>query len=348
MPFDSVFQLRNQPVGIVSNPLLIAEIACAHEGDESICRQLIDAACEADCDAIQLQIFRADQQVQLNHPLRPLLDKLELDDNQWDRLFDQARSTGKIVSAFVYDEPSLELALRFLPDLLKLNSSDLNNRPMLQKAGQSQIPISLGTGASKLEEIQWGLEILEQAAARRVILMHGVQDFPTQLPDSRITRINLFRKFWELPIGYADHTDGADPLAQCIDLVALGQGASVIEKHITMDRSKKLTDYQASLEPDTWKSFAQRIRSAAASLRESRPIGLTESDLRYRKFQKKYAFALKDISAGQTLSLDDFVFLRSEREGLQYAQIESIVGSAAPGALGNQTLVPTSWLSAIE
>ncbi|MEO0445093.1 MAG: N-acetylneuraminate synthase family protein [Verrucomicrobiota bacterium] len=229
-PFQATFSIGDHLVGSPANPLLIAEIACAHGGDEEECLNLIQAAAESGADAIQLQVFRAAHQVPPSHKLRPLLESLELSDSSWESLFRAAQATGKIISAFVYDEPSLELALQFDPALLKLNSADLNYVPMLEGAGQSGIPISLGTGASTLEEIKEGLRILREAGAERVLLMHGVQDFPTQIPDARLTRIGLLRKTWNLPMGYADHTEGDAKLAPWMDLLALGQGASVLEK----------------------------------------------------------------------------------------------------------------------
>ena len=92
------------------------------------------------------------------------------------------------------------------------------------------------------------------------------------------------------PIGFADHTDGSNKLAKYIDLIAMGMGASVLEKHLTLDRQAKKTDYQASLDPVAWSEYAKTIRRAAPALSGDAPEILTMSDERYRKFQKKPHF----------------------------------------------------------
>jgi sialic acid synthase SpsE len=116
--------------------------------------------------------------------------------------------------------------------------------------------------------------------------MHGVQDFPTAVADARLMRLGLLRQTFGLPIGYGDHTSADLPIAGQIDLVALGLGVSVLEKHLTLDRSARLTDYQASLEPKEFGAYLARIRTAAAALKDRLPLALTPIDRRYRQFQK--------------------------------------------------------------
>ena len=343
---NSSFSIADHPVGDVTDPFLIAEIACAHDGDLDECRQLIQSASEAGADAIQLQVFRVDHQVCKNHRLHELLTKLQFSDEEWKQLFDQAGATGCAVSAFVYDEPSLELVNSWKPDLLKLNSADLNHRPMLARAARTGIPISLGTGASSIEEIQSGIDILKEHGANNVFLMHGVQDFPTNVQDARLSRIGLLGQLWKMPVAYADHTEGDHPLAPWMDLLALGLGASVLEKHIILDRSLKKTDYQASLEPDSWKIYSQTIRQAALSLNPALPIRFSEADIRYRKFQKKIAFSAHKLTAGQLLEAGDMVFMRSDGQlGISSLQAETLLNLAVPHDLSAGKIIPVSWLS---
>ena len=149
-----------------------------------------------------------------------------------------AKETGLAVSAFVYDKQSLEWAIEWDPDILKLNSSDLTHRPMLEEASKTGKIISLGTGSSTKQEIDTGLKVLS-LNSNKIILMHGVQDFPTEIKDSRLNRIGFLRENWNYPVGYADHTSGDNILASYLDFVALGQGASVFEKHLCLNRKKE-------------------------------------------------------------------------------------------------------------
>ena len=156
----------------------------AHDGDVSEAKKLIDGAVFADADLIQLQIFRTNEQLSPDQPNYDLLTKLEFTDYQWADIFAYASQSGKDIMSFVYDVPSLELALSFNPCALKLNSSDLVNGPMLKLCAESNLPLFLGTGASKIEEIIEALSFLQDNGCDKVILMHGVQAFPTSLSDS--------------------------------------------------------------------------------------------------------------------------------------------------------------------
>lgn len=132
------------------------------------------------------------------------------------------------------------------------------------------------------------------------------------------------------PIGFADHTDGSNHLAQYIDLIALRQGASVFKKHITLDRKTKRTDYQAALKPEIWSKYSKVIRALAPSISDSLPEVLTESDERYRNFQKKTAFASREISKGESLTDSCIKFMRSDSElGILPQILDKVVGKIA-------------------
>lgn len=337
---QKTFLVHDRPVGLPGKPLLIAELACAHDGSVEALHQLIDAAAAAKADVVQLQIFRSNRQVPTHHPIRPLLDRIQISDEDWKQLFAHAQTTGLAVSAFVYDVPSLALALDFKPHLLKLNSSDLSHEEMLEGCARTGLPISLGVGGSTLEEVQSALRTLEKVGGEKIILMHGVQNFPTAVADARLTRLRLLGELFKRPIGYGDHTDADLSIAQVIDLVALGAGVAVLEKHLTLSRAAKLADYQASLEPAEFERYVQLMRDAAASLSDPVPIELTEIDRRYRQFQKKYAFAARDLAAGAILSREDVVFLRTaEGVGLSEHEFLALVGKKWVKSVTRETLI---------
>ena len=315
------FFIEEREVGLASCPLLVAEIACAHHGDFERAQRLIDAATDAGADVVQLQIFRASHQLAPGHSMRSLLETIEFSDEEWASLCDRVKKNGKMLSVFVYDLPSLELALTLDPALLKLSSSDLSHERMLCACGKSKKPILLSTGGSRMSEVESALQVLEENGANEVVLMHGVQNFPTPLEDARIQRIQALSYFFDLPVGFQDHTDASTPEAADTDLLALGAGACVLEKHLTLSRAEKLTDYQAAMEPEEWKVYAARIRSVAPAMNDRNIVGLNEADLQYRQFQKKYAHAVRPLRKGEHLSEDALVYLRAE-SGTGLSEIE--------------------------
>lgn len=140
-----------------------------------------------------------------------------------------------------------------------------------------------------------------------------MQDFPTKLSDSRLSRIRLLRDIFGLPIGYGDHTDSSLEVDPYVDFIALGLGVSCLEKHITLNRDSKKTDYQAALNPEQWKSYANNIRLAWSSLGDLSPLDLSSADIRYRQFQKKYAVLTHDVIEGSRINAQDIKLLRVSR-----------------------------------
>jgi len=315
MNFRQQIPLGRRTIGAGCAPYIIAEMACAHDGDATKARELVDAAARAGADAIQLQIFARDQQMPPHHDLYGLLGRLELTRAEWEDIYRHARASGLDVFVFTYDLPSLQLALDLGVDGIKLSSADLSNPELIEAAARSGRPFTLGTGASTLDEIADALHLIAAAGGRDVILMHGVQNFPTALEDANIARLRLLQRVFGLPTGYQDHTAADLPIARHLDLLALGLGACVIEKHITRDRGEKGTDYQAALEPAEFAEFVQLFRDAARALGDDEIHPLNESDRKYRDFQKRSIFTARDLPAGEPLQRADVRYLRAGKTG---------------------------------
>jgi sialic acid synthase SpsE len=310
--FNTEIRVRDKTIGVGLPPYIIAEMACAHDGDLNKAKALVDAAAEAAVDAIQLQLFSVSHQVAPQHQLYDLLCRLEFSASEWGQVFAHARQYDIAVFAFTYDAPSMQLALELGIDGIKLSSADLSNPEMIEAAAHSGLPITLGTGASTLDEIGEALYHIQRCGGRKVVLMHGVQNFPTAIEDANIRRIQLLQRAFQMLVGYQDHTDANLEVSKVIDLVAVGMGACIIEKHITLDRSEKGTDYQAALEPDELKRFVRYIREASISLGTDQIRPLTESDIEYRKFQKTSVVAACSIPQGAEITRDKVSFLRSD------------------------------------
>lgn len=290
---------------------VIAEMACAHNGDPQAARDLIDFAHQARADAIQLQFFHTDEIVTPCHCAYSTLKKIEFSHQTWESLCQYARVKDIAIFACTYDVESVVLAKNLKVDGIKINSADLSNPDLLQEVAATQIPFTLGTGASPLEEITQAVDFLHKLNCQDFVLMHGVQNFPTCIEDLHIGRLDALKGAFDLPLGYQDHMDAEDPFCHMVDLIAIGAGARVIEKHITLDRAQKGVDYQSALEPSEFKLFVQRLRCAQKALGKRTFLPLSESDLKYRQFQKKSIVAKRDIQKGDVVSPQDIVFLRS-------------------------------------
>lgn len=316
---------------------IIAEMACAHDGDYQKARDLIDVAVEAKADAVQLQFFHAPANMVAHHRLYGLLEKIEFNETQWADLCDYARQKKIDVFACAYDMPSLDLAIALSVDGIKFNSADLSNLEMIERVATSGIPFTLGTGASRMDEIGLAISTALAKGSNKFILMHGMQSFPTVIEQANIRRIYALTATFNALVGYADHTDGDDSFASQIDLLAMGAGACVFEKHYTLDRSLKGTDYQAALNPGELTNYIKAIRNASKAMGSSAIKPFNADELRYRTFQKKKIVAYASIPAGHILNRRDIVLLRTEDEGaLDATSLFSLIGKEVKQAIEAQ------------
>ena len=292
---------------------IIAEMACAHDGDVKKAKRLIDAAVSAEADAIQLQFFSRKDLMTPDHEVYELLGKIEFSPQQWGDIFAYARQSPIHVFACTYDVPSAKLAIELGVDGIKLNSSDLSNPDLLEVVAKSGIPYTLGTGGSTVEEIAQAVETSISHGGDQIIIMHGIQNFPTEIQHAQINKMKMLKALFPFPVGYQDHTDASHPFSRVIDLLAIGMGACVVEKHITLDRSNKGTDYQAALEPEELVEFVKMVRTAEMAMGSERIQPLGEKDREYRRFQKKCIVSLESLKAGDVIEKGNIAFLRSGR-----------------------------------
>lgn len=319
-------QIGKKQIGNGFKPYVIAEMACAHNGNFEDAKALIKASADAGADATQLQLFDMGHVVTPSNDLYNTLKGISFSPEQWMELNQFAKELEIDVWACTYDTPSVELAKIMKVDGIKLNSADLSNPEVVIAVAESRIPFTLGTGASTLEEIRNGLETAVKHGAEQIILMHGVQNFPTQIEDLNISKVQLLKDIFEIPVGYHDHVDGEDEFGKIVDLIALGMGANVLEKHIALDRSKKGLDYQAALEPMEFKNYVDRLNIAWTAFGDKVPKAFTESDLKYRKFQKKSIIAAQDLKKGDPLKRAMVYYSRNNEVGIPPTEFQRMAG----------------------
>lgn len=319
-------QIAGKTIGDGYPAYVIAEMACAHNGSFEDAKALIKASAEAGADATQLQFFNMQHVVTPTNDLYSTLNDICFTEDEWSKLNNYARSLKIDVWACTYDTPSVELAIKLKVDGIKLNSADLSNPEVVEAVAKSGIPFTLGTGASTLEEIRAGLQTAIENGAKDIILMHGVQNFPTQIEDLNISRLELLKEVFGIPAGYHDHVDGDEPFGKVVDLIAIGMGANVLEKHICLDRSKKGLDYQAALEPNEFKAYVERLKLAATAYGSKEPKPFGPSELKYRKFQKKSIISKIALKKGESLKRASVFFSRNNEVGIPPTEFPKMEG----------------------
>jgi len=323
---------------------VIAEMACAHGGDMEKAKRLVDAAVNAKADAVQLQFFSGKDLMTPDHEVYKLLCKLEFSPEQWGEIYEHARKSPIHVFACTYDMPSAKLAIELGVDGIKVNSSDLSNPDLLKILARSGIPFTLGTGASTVEEIAGAVNTSLQHSGDKIVIMHGMQNFPTRLKNAHIKKIGMLGSLFPFPVGYQDHTDASDPFSRVVDLLAVGAGACVIEKHLTLDRSERGIDYQAALEPREFEEFVRTIRTAECAMGPNRILPLSEDEREYREFQKKSIVAIRSMKPGEIIKREDIAFMRTPKMGLQPTRANQVLGKTLIHALARHETLLLKYL----
>ena len=342
--FKQQIKINNKTIG-GERVYIIAEMACAHDGEFNKAIKLIDCAADAKADAIQFELLEPDANVIPGRDINKLLKSLYFTPNEWKKLFKYARKKKLDIFSFAYDLPSLKLALKLKTDAIKLNSSDLMNTDLLKLASKSKLPFSVGTGGSTFEEIAKAVAYIKKHNGKKCILMHGVQNFPTKLEYLRINRVKILKESFKTIVGYADHTDADTDISKIIDLTALGMGAKVLEKHITLDRDEKGVDYQSALEPDEFKQYVKLIRDAQIAMGNEELTPLIAADYEYRIFQKKSIVAKYNIKKGQKITKDKITFLRDTKEvGILPIDFKSIKNKRAKKDIKKFELIKSNIL----
>jgi sialic acid synthase SpsE len=319
--------IRNRTIGDNAPMMIIAEIACAHEGRFDDLLKLIDMSAETGADAVKFQVFDPQTHITKHHKNYPIARKLAFSPSQWLKAAQYAREKKSLLLLTdVYDEGSIDIVRSLDPDMVKIHSADLNNAPLLKKVAAFNKPTLIGIGASTVEEIKASLAVFRKNYQGEFIgLMHGYQAFPTKLDELNILQLPTFRNVFDLPVGFLDHTEGDTDESLYISLVARGVGAFSVERHIVLDRAHKGIDYESALSLAYFKKFVHWVRQTERALGNAEPQPLTEDEKKYREYMKKSIVAARDIKEGEVLDANMVAFKRSS-PGLSGDQLERILG----------------------
>ena len=307
---------------------IIAEMACSHEGSAETAKHIIDSSGKAGANAIQFQIWKLEKMLVPHHSDYTKLSEIEIEPKDWQLLASHVRQfyPDMHIIACIYENGSVDLAEKINVDAYKIHSSDLSNPHLIKYVAQTQKRIDLSVGASSLDEIQTAIDWIRQTSQSDIWLMYGYQNFPTKTNEIHLSYMKKLHQLFELPIGYQDHTDAESDAAFWLPATARGMGISIIEKHITHDRSLKGIDHEAALNPDEFKKFVNMFRTIDESIGISIPKSFSKEELTYRKYSKKSLVAKHFLSQDTCLSENDLIPMRTNSLGLPPDQINRFVG----------------------
>lgn len=314
---------------------VIAEIGVNHNGDLELARQLITCAAEAGADAVKFQSFtadrlvteaapKADYQLATTDPAesqKAMLAKLELSADAHEMLRDYANSAGVIFLSTPFDEESADLLERLGVPAFKVSSGDLTNVLLLDHIAKKRKPTILSTGMATLEDVAEAVEVFRNEGTE-VILLHCVTNYPAEPSSVNLRAMRSLESEFRVPIGYSDHTAGNE-----VTLAAVALGATVIEKHLTTDRTLPGPDHRASIEPDEFRSMVSGIRNVEASLGDGvkRPA---PAEIPTALIARRSLVSACSIPTGTVVNRE-MISARRPGTGLKPSMLKSIVGRRA-------------------
>ena len=320
-----------------NSTLIIAEFANAFEGKKDIALKMIDKAVEAGVDALKFQVFFTDELLVPEHPKYDVFKHLETSRDDWYDILNYAAGAGKLIFIDIYGEESFQFSQDFKADAYKIPPSEMTNAPLIDQVSLSGISLIFSAGAATLPEIENAITISGKNRSEDFVLMHGFQAYPTKLEDTNLNYLATLKRQFHCPVGYADHVDGGSELALLIPLLAVAKGAKLIEKHFTLNRELKGTDYQSAVNPDILKKLVQYIRDVDIIFSKSRKELSTDERV-YKEDVRKRIIARRRLAAGEKIDKQDVTFKRAP-EGVFAEELGKITGRTVVKEIGeNQVL----------
>ena len=324
---------------------VIAEAGSNHNGDRALAIGLIDAAADAGVDAVKFQLFRADllypkgagaaDYLSDDRDIVDIVRALELPVDWLPELADHCARRGVDLLVTAFDEASADAIDPYVHSF-KLASYELTHHPLLRHIAAKGKPLFMSTGASNLDEIADAVEVAREAGATAITLLQCTAAYPAELGALNVAAITQLRARFGLDVGLSDHS--ADPVVAPVVAVALG--ATVIEKHITLDRTLPGPDHAFAIEPNELVQLVAAVRAAEIALGDGvKVVDAAEEELRI--FARRTIFALRDIDAGETLDRAAIGILRSGKlgHGFDPDELDNLLGRHAARPIAAHALL---------
>ncbi|WP_370203405.1 N-acetylneuraminate synthase [Alloalcanivorax venustensis] len=328
--------------------LVIAEAGVNHNGDIELAKALVDAAADAGADFVKFQTFKADSLVTRGAPKAhyqvknanseesqyQMIKRLELSESMHQELIAHCDKNNVGFLSTGFDKSSIDYLRGLDVTTFKVPSGEITNLPYLRHIGSFNGRVLISTGMSCLGEIEQALDAVESSGTERdkITVLHCTTEYPTPMEDVNLRAMVNIGKAFGVSVGYSDHTPGIE-----VPIAAVALGATVIEKHFTLDRTLPGPDHRASLEPDELKVMVQGIRNIEKALGDGikRP---SPSELKNKPIARKSLVAARPIRAGEAFSEDNLMAKRPGT-GISPMQWDEVIGRTAPRDFSEDELI---------
>ena len=319
--------------------LIIAEAGVNHNGDIAKAKALIDKGAEAGVDYVKFQTFKAeklvtkqaqrasyqDKNTQNNDSQYEMLKKLELSQVLHQELMDYCNQKGVKFLSTGFDSESLVFLAQLGITIAKVPSGEITNLPYLRQVASLFPEVILSTGMATIDEIKDAVKVLTDngVSKDKITILHCNTEYPTPMEDVNLKAMLHIQRELGLPIGYSDHTLGIE-----VPIAAVALGATVIEKHFTLDKTLPGPDHKASLEPNELKAMVSAIRNIEKAIGGSGLKEVSKSEEKNKPIARKSIVASTDIKKGDTFTPENLTVKRPGT-GISPMQWDEVIGKEA-------------------
>jgi N,N'-diacetyllegionaminate synthase len=340
--------IKDKKIGPGNPVFFIAEAGVNHNSSMDLARQLIDAAAAAGADAVKFQTFKTENIITPNAPKSTYHIQTTGSDKEqtWFELLKTQELTREMHVALIkyceeknilflstpYDNDSADLLEELGVPAFKIASTDTNNIPFLKYVARKGLPMILSSAMCTMEEVIQAVEAVREEGLQEVAMLQCTGNYPAKLEDSHLNVMNTYRDKLQCVIGYSDHTlELINPIA------ATAMGASIYEKHITIDKTLPGPDHRMALDPEELKETIRVIRQSEGAMGNSHKQ-ILESEKENRNKLRKSIVANTDIPAG-TIITEKMIAVKRPGGGLEPSQWGEVIGRKASKLIENNSLL---------
>lgn len=325
----------------MAHTFCIAEAGVNHNGDSGMALELVDIAARCGADAVKFQTFSAERLVRRGAATAEyqkrqtgiddqfeMLKKLEMSEALHHALFERCAELNIEFMSTPFDTDAVDFLLSLGMKRIKVPSGEITNHPFIEYLSSKNVPLILSTGMANMVEVQEAVEVVRrtreangfaEATSAMLTVLHCTSNYPAHPNNVNLRAMAAMRAATSVPVGYSDHTAGI-----AIVSAAVALGATVIEKHFTLDRSLPGPDHQASLEPDELATLIRHVREVEQAL-GSDEKSPAPTELPVRSLVRRSVTLNKSVKCGHPLVAADLVLLRPG-DGIQPKDISKVIG----------------------
>lgn len=321
---------ENQP------PLIIAEAGVNHNGSEKLAYELVNLAKESGADFVKFQTFHPREMATLGGPspeyikrespqadsFYKLLEKLTLPDEVFGKLLNYCKKRNIIFLSTPYDNSSADLLDKIGAPMFKIASTDTNNIPLIQYVAKKGKPMIVSTGLSTMTEVREAVYACRRVGNNQVILLQCTSNYPASLEGANIKVIDTYRKKLKVLAGYSDQTIG-----EIAAILAVAEGAVILEKHFTKDKNLPGPDQRASADIAEMRRYIKAVRDAYIALGDGNKRIMPEEKSTKTRMQKSLT-VIRTMKKGEIITKND-ILIRRPATGITPKRLNEVIGKKA-------------------